>query len=520
MTVHGEVETTYEADLDLDLPTVLEDAVGAVDAVARIGEPGHLSLDATYYDTDALDLAATGITLRRRSGGEDAGWHLKVPHREDEKVEKQVPLSAARHRVPAALRRLVWARTLGEDLAPVVRIETERTTYDLTDSRGASVAEVADDRVRATRLDDHDDVEAVLVWREVEAELTDAGPEVLQELDRSLTAHGLQRAHGAARSKVLRVLGDGVPSPSVAPSSTAAAAAEVVLHHLHEQIEQLRTYDPLVRLDRPDSVHRMRVAARRLRSALKTFGPLLPAEQSESLRADLKWLGEHLAPARDAEVMLERMERVAEQEGDDTPGGQLARDVARRLHERYRIHHEDVVGSLDSERYQALVRQLVELTDAAATTPAGRLPAADVLPARVRRAFRSLRRSVATAAPGEDGADPGAHDADLHAADLHEVRKKAKRARYAAEALSPSFGEPAVRLAQAMEQVQADLGEHQDTVVLRTWLHEQAQEASPASAFALGRWYAAEEQRGREAEERFTRSWRAARKKKLRRWLS
>ncbi|MGB7449443.1 MAG: adenylate cyclase, partial [Ornithinimicrobium sp.] len=111
MTVHGEVEATYEAALDLDLLSVLTKALDGTPGLTLTAEPEQRSLDATYFDTGDLHLAGVGITLRRRTGGADAGWHLKIPHGPDEKVEKHLSLAAARHRVPAQLRRLVQAHT-------------------------------------------------------------------------------------------------------------------------------------------------------------------------------------------------------------------------------------------------------------------------------------------------------------------------------------------------------------------------------------------------------------------------
>jgi len=515
VAVQGEVETTYEAGLDLDLATVLDRAVADVEGLSLSGEPEHRGLDATYFDTADLRLAQVGITLRRRTGGDDAGWHLKIPHRTNEKVEKHVPLSAARHRVPAPLRRLVGARVLDQDLVPVARIRTERDAYAITGSEESPQAEVADDRVEASRLGEGEDVEAVLVWREVEIELTGGSTSVMDELDRRVRARGLVPSQGAARSKLLRVLGDDVPAGPTPPSSPDATAAELVLHHLGDQVEQLRSFDPLVRMDRPDSVHTMRVATRRLRSALKTFGPLLDPEQVVPLRAELAWLGGHLGPARDAEVMAARLRQLAQEEEPQSAAGRLALSCAGAMERHYSEHHRQARRAMDSARYDALVRDLVALTASPTFTSLAGRPSGEVLPALVRRAFRTLKRTMPTALAEQQGA-PSSEERDRL---LHDARKKAKRVRYAAEALIPAYGAPAARMAADMEQVQADLGEHQDSVVLRGWLQQWASEASAPKAFTLGRWDALEQRRGRDAEHRCTRSWATAGKKKRRRWL-
>ncbi|MGB7449007.1 MAG: CHAD domain-containing protein, partial [Ornithinimicrobium sp.] len=226
-------------------------------------------------------------------------------------------------------------------------------------------------------------------------------------------------------------------------------------------------------------------------------------------------LAAHLGPARDTEVMRARLEHIARTEGSQGQAARWARARARALGQEYRTHHRDAVRAMDTERYDALLRDLLEVATELTQTAIGGQPAGQELPGHVSRAYRALKHSI-------DAIErSAAAEADRSIRDerLHEARKKAKRARYAAEALVPAFGEPALELARAIEQVQADLGEHQDTVVLREWLRGEAQGAGAAEAFALGRWYAGEEQRGQLAEERFAHSWQVARKKKLRRWL-
>jgi hypothetical protein len=104
---------------------------------------------------------------------------------------------------------------------------------------------------------------------------------------------------------------------------------------------------------------------------------------------------------------------------------------------------------------------------------------------------------------------------------LHEARKAAKKARYAGETMTEFFGKAADRFAKAMETLQEELGEHQDSVVMRTRLEELArQETAPAAAFAYGRLHAQEEQRGQLAVDRFETVWRKATKQSLRSWIN
>ncbi|RMI02033.1 CHAD domain-containing protein, partial [Cellulomonas triticagri] len=103
---------------------------------------------------------------------------------------------------------------------------------------------------------------------------------------------------------------------------------------------------------------------------------------------------------------------------------------------------------------------------------------------------------------------------------LHEARKQARTARYAAEVARPALGRDAKRYARAMEALQEVLGEHQDTVVARDRLAGLAHEtADPRAAYAYGRLHAQEEARGRDARHRARRVADRAARPRVRRWL-
>lgn len=147
-----------------------------------------------------MRLAADGITLRRRTGGDDAGWHLKLPVAAGVRDEIRAPLGEG---IPRRLAALVRSRTRDAELAPVVRIRTERDVYQLLDADGEPVAEVSVDRVTAKRPE----TGATAEWAEVEAELSAGGdPEVLDAVDAVLTGAGLRRS--AAASKLARALAE------------------------------------------------------------------------------------------------------------------------------------------------------------------------------------------------------------------------------------------------------------------------------------------------------------------------
>ncbi|MDQ0683855.1 inorganic triphosphatase YgiF [Streptomyces achromogenes] len=176
-----EIERKYESD-DSGLP----DLTG-VAGVASVLDQGVAELDATYYDTSDLRLAAASITLRRRTGGSDAGWHLKLPVAAGIRDEIRAPLSDA---VPDELAGLVRSRVREGQLVPVVRLRSARDVRLLLDAEGRLLAEASVDAVRADRLFGG---EGSAQWTEIEVELADGGdPALLDKLDKGLRKAGVR----------------------------------------------------------------------------------------------------------------------------------------------------------------------------------------------------------------------------------------------------------------------------------------------------------------------------------------
>jgi CHAD domain-containing protein len=298
-------------------------------------------------------------------------------------------------------------------------------------------------------------------------------------------------------------------------SESEDSAAEVVLAYLEEQILKLRAAEPGVRDDAEDQVHQMRVACRRLRTALKTFRPLFEEEQTDPIRDELRWLATSLGDARDTEVLHGRLvnELEADGSGDDPARARIDDD----LRKHYRTARRRVLRQLDGARYAALLDRLDGLIEAPPFTAAATAPARDELPRLARKTYRAVRRRHDEA---EHAAGTGV-GTDDRAAALHEVRKAAKRARYAGEALAPGFGKDAVRFAAAFEELQDLLGEHHDSVVTCQRLGEMAVRAHAAGedAFTLGVLAGREEERAAAVLRRYDSAWDAASGKELRRWL-
>jgi CHAD domain-containing protein len=497
-----EVERKYDVEPSFRLPDL-----GSLPGVRTVDPPQEQELSATYFDTADRRLAAHSLTLRRRTGGTDAGWHLKLPAPGGARDEVRHPLGPSTRTVPAALRRPVEMYLRGATLRPVAQLVTRRTVHRLRGADGAVLAEVADDRVTATDLAG-DDGAAVSVWREVEVELAGGGDRLLAAAGEALRAAGA--VPSPARSKLARAVGDRLPARDPEPDLPPGSAGAVVLAHLREQVATLQGWDPRVRADEHDAVHQMRVTTRRLRSALATFRPLFGRSATKPVRAELRWLGGVLGAVRDAEVVRQRLLSAVRAE----PAELVLGPVAQRVQATFAAQHRDAMAeahaALSTDRYFRLLDALDALLAAPPLTDRATKPARKVLRKRVRAAWRRVRRAA--------GAVPAADDRDRA---LHEVRKATKRARYAAESVRPVFGAPARRFARRMKSVQQLLGEHQDTVVCRAALRRLGVQAHRAGehGFSFGRLHGLEQARADRAADRYPEVWHAAAANRCRRWM-
>jgi CHAD domain-containing protein/uncharacterized protein YjbK len=504
MGSYREIERKFDADSDVALP----DLRGVGD-IATVTDPAEITLEATYFDTADMQLAIHRTTLRRRTGGTDEGWHLKLPADGDARTEVRLPLDSSLDTVPTELVKQVRALVRGRELVPVAVLRTTRRERQLLDATGNELAVLADDRVRAERLGEHSGTPSA--WREVEVELVEGDQELLDAVSRLLVSTGLSRS--AAASKLQRCLGDLVPEQRKHPTLTPRSpAGEVALAHLRQQIQELVSRDRGARVDEPDAVHKMRVATRRLRSALATFRPVFDRTRTDPVRDELRWLGGALGEPRDAEVMRERLRHLAREQPDELLLGPVLRRIGLEMDERHRTAHGHLLEALDDERYLRLLGALDQLLADPPFTAAARRRAKRELPRLVARACRRVDRAA--------HAVEVAGSREEHDRLLHEVRKSAKRARYAAESVAPVFGKPAIRLAKRMENLQEVLGEHQDSVVARDVLRSIGVVAhlSGENGFSFGLLHGIERCRGAAAQREYASALRAASKKKPRRW--
>jgi CHAD domain-containing protein len=435
-------------------PTRQPPDLGHAPSVSRLGDPVEVSLDSTYFDTDDRRLADRRITLRRRTGSTDEGWQLKLPTPSGprDRIEVGVPLEAAETRtsVPDELLQEVRAFVRDHEVGPIASVHTDRTERHLFDGEGRDLAVAADDIVHSHQL--LGGPVELSSWRELEVELVNGDDTLLDEVERLLEDAGFDRS--PFPSKLHHALGARV--------DTAGAEANPVADYLGAQVDELLLHDADVRADRPDGVHKMRVATRRLRTTMATFRPMLDAEVTEPLRAELKWLGTVLGGARDAEVQRERLTAAARELPVELRVGPVVDRIDTELGRRHRASHALLTEALESGRYFALLDQLDALVDRPpfVTSPDQQT---DQIRRRVRHSVKRVRRA-ARAVTDTSGAE--------RTRALHEVRKAAKRSRYAAEAARPVLGSKSKKLARRMEALQELLGEVQDSVTSQAILRQ------------------------------------------------
>ena len=283
--------------------------------------------------------------------------------------------------------------------------------------------------------------------------------------------------------------------------SRSSAASTLLLSYTNDQVQMLKEQEARVRQDEPDAVHKMRIAIRRLRAALAAYRKLLRPDVVAHLREELKWLAGTSGAARDAQVMHQRLTRLLAEQPAELVIGPVSQRVDDELETDFEAGHHEVLTALDSERYARLPEALDRLLADPPLTRRASRPAHKALPRLVAKAEGRLRRAV-EAAPDTEGPERDTA--------LHEVRKCAKRLRYAGEVATPIHPKRAARLTDAAHDLQRLLGDHHDSVVARDLLLRlgAAARGLGESDFTYGQLHALEEGKAAESDARFVQAWR------------
>lgn len=548
-----EEERKFQVATPLDMRRITKSLPSAYRLVSR----GSVEMRATYFDTADLRLARAGVSLRYRTGDPDAPWTVKLPT-EQTGVRHEIGRPAALRRpaatIPADLVALVTVFSRGAPLAPVVTIRTSRTRWDVCRRDDDVLAEIADDAVAV-----YEDRRVVGRFHEVEVERKNGKRKQVARIGKALADAGAVEgvftakhvralqflptfaARATAPADLARAPAATRPSGGRTDGMAGVSMAEAVTWALRTDIARILDHDPLIRLRAPvgrddTAVHRMRVGVRRLRSTMRLFGTIFATPDTddpdgtdatdatgnyaaptwrERLDGELRWLGDLLGAARDAEVTRVRLRNTASLD----PVHQLDAAAVARIEAELAAQYEEAYANLGealaSERYLALVEMLHTVAAHVDFAAVARRPASVLMPRAVGRAWRRL-------AEGRHGID-GADSLDLAAADpqWHAVRIHAKRARYAAESAVGICGVSAQHLADALAAVTDVLGSHQDAVTAAEhWLAIAAADPDDhALAITAGRLIERENEAAMRARLAYPDAWRAASADRLRSWL-
>jgi CHAD domain-containing protein len=427
----------------------------------------------TYHDTTDLRLARHGITFRHRLEDGSGLWQLKLPHGAHRIELEQAGPPA---RPPGEMTALLAAHLRYRELVPVARLRTRR------EGLRARGAEIVEDNVAVLN-----GVHVVGRFRELEVELLEGDERTLRRLEKELRRAGAESR--PLRPKLFRAL-DLAETPEPVEIPKEAPPLEAIALALNEQHRRMLLHDPGTRLGAdPEDLHQLRVATRRTRAFLRVVRPLVDRAWAESLRGELSWLGSALGPARDADVLLERMESEVSELGEDAAGAGGLLTTLQGNRDEARAH---MIEALSSERYLDLVAALDAIEPGAVPSSGKAGTLASVWADERRRARR------AASSLGDDAPDDA----------LHAFRIRVKRLRYATELAAHELGRKrAGHVVEKAKVVQDVLGEHQDAVVaeerIRAWTN-----GDPAGAIAAGRLIERARRRRVDARADWRRAWR------------
>lgn len=396
---------------------------------------GRSTLVRTYFDTPKL-----GLRERRLSLG------LDQPAGAPDLSRLRDPL----------LRDALGRDGLGKALAPVFTTEVERSRVPL--QIDGSVIELAFD---VGRIRSQDRQEPIC---QAQLQLVAGRPEQLYEL--ALKLHQSVPFRLEHRDAVRRGY-----DLAVERGPTTARAAET---RLHEGLSVGAAFAALARAglghltanedavfagDDPEAVHQMRVAVRRLRALIAAFRRALDAEAVDFLKAELGWLQRQLGPARDWDVFLDATVAALVRRLPEEPSLPVLRDAAQDARRRA---YDQAHAALGDRRYTRLLLRFQLWLDAGrwdGPTAAEAL-AQPVVPFAAKvldHRLKSLTRF-------------GARD-DLPEHELHALRIRAKKLRYAAEFFRSLYkGKGARKYVKALAELQDTLGSLNDALVGRTLL--------------------------------------------------
>lgn len=465
VTEHRETEFKFRvpADVTVDLEQILH----AADA--RFTREPVRSMSATYYDTSNVNLLRWGITLRHRTGGDDDGWHMKIPSHStgDTPARDEIRVDASTTSIPMELASIAAPLIRRQEIVAMAEVRTERAPFLVVGHAGDRLIEVVDDHVQVGTPG----LEPSATFHEIEVELLEDVPES-RHLARAIGSALLDAGTEASSvSKAAQALGRRASDPPDVPAldfpDSDAPAIDALQAIFSRYVRDLLLADVGVRRDLPDSVHQMRVSCRRLRGALTTFRPLLDPGVTSFLREELAWLAAELGQVRDTEVQIEVL-------GEGIADEAACEFVVNQLQQRLRAARSSALAALRSDRHDFLIEDLILLVSEPPVGSRAFETVDTVISECVKIPWIKLRRRVEKS------------DLESPAEQWHRIRIQAKKARYAFESVAPIFGEGYRKLGKSLAWVTDTLGSRQDAQVSMHTLEELAATAPGPIAYQLG----------------------------------
>src|SRR5919107_3093574 len=521
-TDHQEVEWQFDgADLD-SVEGWLEEGHEALGVFVEPGEEKELT--DVYSDTADWRLYRAGYALRIRglnpgrfeatvkslvstASGDNARRRREI----SEPLRVEEPSVLLRKKRPGPVGKYLKALFGSRELRPLFEVRPRRRTFDLFEVHTGSVdgsvegrddgslGEVVQDaagNIRREGVGSHigdvaldeteiplDDEPVHFVRVEVEADVseTDASLDLLKEFAKTIKEEfGLRSATASKYELGLLAKGlDPEGSLDLGPTTVKKnlSVGEVAFRVLRRQFATMRAHEGGTRLgEDPEELHDMRVATRRMRSALKFFEDALP-EEAEHFRRELKFFAGVFGEVRDLDVQIEQLGTWIS-EADEEDREHLSKTI-NVLEKRRAAARENLLEALDSERYERFESSFAEFLRCGPVAGGyADKPALAVAPYHLSRPYRKWRKAAERV------------DETSHPEEYHDLRKKGKRLRYALEFLSGVFGEKATgTIVKPLKELQDVLGRHQDLFVsgdLRRQLATEGRKLPPKTAFAMG----------------------------------
>lgn len=431
----------------------------------------------TYFDTADFRLARLGVILRRKAEQKRVTWQLKLPR---QTARLEVEVASGRPSPPAQFEDLLFALLRREPLTAIAKLQTRRSGIRVQHD-DKPIAGVVIDRVRilnARRVAGH--------LSEITVELRSGKGKDLTAIVKTLREAG---AHdGDSRPAVFQALNLNVSEPCLPETTPFPERLKTILQ---KQLRDILLHDPGTRLGKdPEELHQMRVGLRRFRALLRAAMVLLEPEWYASLQEELRWVGAMLGTVRDQDVLLDRLYT----EAHVLPPAE--RKIFERLLTTFETHRSQarvqLLDALRSDRYLDLLSRL----ERAVQAPALRDAPESSLVQLAAQEFKQLIKA------GKHG------KADLSDHDMHQLRIRTKRTRYAAELALETMGKPAIRFVRQTKRNQDLLGDHQDAVVTEERLRQLLQTTRGVkTSFAIGQIVERLRARRRRTKAMFPREW-------------